>query len=148
MFVRRVYGTKGSLDICRDRSGRGLRLQLQEEGPGREVDGGAQLAMVPDFSLDETTATLFGGERLSAYEMSFEDIDANLLAVEHAEFVDAILHGRRPEVAGEDGLRSLAVVFGMLESDLEGKFLSVDDVVEGKHRRYQDGIGRSREIGR
>ena len=49
--------------------------------------------------------------------MAWADIDANLLGIEQADFVDAVVNNREPEVTGEQGLRSLALVFGLLESE-------------------------------
>ena len=82
------------------------------------------LALVPDFSLDDTTAALFGGDRLASYDLPWADIDANLLAIEFDDFAEAILTDRQPEVNGAMGLRSLAISYGFLESDRLGRFVT------------------------
>src|SRR5262249_43104216 len=95
------------------------------------------LSLVPDFRLDETTAALFGGDRLAQYDMTFADIDANLLGVEQGDFVDAIVHNREPEVTGEQGLRSLALAMGFLESGLVQRPVSTDEMLDGSANAYE-----------
>jgi predicted dehydrogenase len=134
-FKRTVYGTGGSLDIPPDRTGKPLTLIQRVDGADRAADD--LLALVPDFHLDPVTAALFGGERLTHYDMIWADIDANLLGVEQADFVDAIENGREPEVTGAMGLRSLALAFGFLESGLIGRPVSADEMLTGAARAYE-----------
>jgi predicted dehydrogenase len=89
----------------------------------------ALLGLVPDFALDPTTAALFGGERLTRYDLPWAEIDANLLGIEQADFADAILNDREPEVNGEQGLRSLALVQGLLESERLGRMVTLDEML-------------------
>ena len=56
-------------------------------------------AWCPILRLDATTAALFGGERLARYDLPWTDIDASLLAIEQADFVDAIAN--RPRARGQ-----------------------------------------------
>jgi hypothetical protein len=95
------------------------------------------LDLVPDFALDATTAALFGGERLTSYDLQWADIDANLLGIEQADFVDAIGERREPEVTGEQGLRSLALVFGLLESERLGRMVTLDEVLSRRDLPYE-----------
>lgn len=141
-FVRTIHGTGGSLAIPRDRSGLPNKLVQRRNGRDEVVPVEEHLALVPDFRLDDVTATLFGGERLSSYEMDFADIDANLLGVEQADFVAAIVEDRDPEVSGEMGMRSLALVLGFLESELLGRILSIDELLESDQMPYQTKIER------
>jgi hypothetical protein len=69
--------------------------------------------------------------------MEYPDIDTSLLGVEQADFASAIIEDREPEVTGEMGLRSLAVVLGFLESELLGRMVSVDELLEGGALPYQ-----------
>jgi len=131
-----LYGTKGSLSIPRDRSGQPLTLTLRHNGKDEQIPESAHLSLVPDFHLDATTAALFGGERLSSYTIDFADIDANLLAVELADFVDAITEDRAPEVTGIEGLRALAVVYGFLESARSGGTVFIDRFMQGEESSY------------
>jgi hypothetical protein len=86
------------------------------------------------------TAKLFGGKRLGSYELSFQDIDANLLAIEQDDFASAIVDGRQPEVDGHFALRSLAIAYGFIESELVGRPLEVDTLVRGQDSPYQASI--------
>jgi predicted dehydrogenase len=141
-FHRAIYGTGGSLLIPEDRSGKPLRLTQRRDGRDMAVED--LLALVPNFALDDVTAALFGGERLATYSLAWADIDANLLGVEQADFVDAITKNREPEVTGEQGLRSLAAVYGFLESELVGHPVSVDDMLNGSTTIYEAQLAGAR----
>jgi len=136
-FLRLIHGSGGSLTIPRDRSGQPLKLVQRRNGADEIVPEAEHLALAPDFALDEVTAALFGGARLSSYQMEYPDIDTSLLGVEQADFASAILDDREPEVTGEMGLRSLAMVLGFLESGLLGRMVSVDELLEGGAMPYQ-----------
>ena len=138
LFHRAVYGTAGSLVIPIDRSGKPLRLTVRRNGADVALSEAEQLALVPEFKLHPVTAALFGGERLSHYDMPFADIDANLLAIEYDDFVDAVLNHREPDVTGEQGLRSLALVYGFLESECAGRAVSDEELLSCKVHAYQD----------
>jgi predicted dehydrogenase len=129
MFARTVYGTGGSLSVPGDRLGKPLGLVQRLAGVDVPVPQDELLRFVPDFALDATTAALFGDERLASYELPWADIDAHLLGIEQADFVDAIQNDREPEVNGEQGLRSLAVLAGLLESEGVGRILSLDEIL-------------------
>jgi predicted dehydrogenase len=140
LFNRTVYGTGGSLSIPGDRTGQHLKLVQRRHGQDAAVPDSDLLALVPDFTLDDVTAALFGGASLTHYELAWADTDANLLGIEQADFVDALVHDRAPEVAGEDGLRSLALTFGFLESERLGRFVTVDEVLANPDLPYQASI--------
>ena len=109
-FRRTLYGTAGTLDIPPDRTGSPLKVVLRRDGQDVEVPAADLLDLVPDFTLDRTTADLFGGVRLPSYDLPWADIDANLLAVEFDDFAGAILDDRpargvgtrRPAVSHRD----------------------------------------------
>ena len=128
-FSRVFYGKGGSLSVPGDRSGKPLHLSQRRGGADAAVPQTELLGMVPDFTLDATTAALFGGERLTAYELPWTEIDANLLGIEQADFVDAIANNRPPEVDGEQGLRSLALVAALLESEQVGRIYTLDEML-------------------
>jgi predicted dehydrogenase len=139
-FSRVVYGTKGSLSIPGDRTGKPLRLSLRANGEDRVLSDAELLDLVPDFRLDDTTAALFGGDRITSYDLPWADTDANLLAVEFDDFAGAILDDRPPEVDGAFGLRSLAISYGFLESDRLGRFVSVGELLTSDDLPYQKEI--------
>jgi predicted dehydrogenase len=129
-FTRAFYGTGGSLAVPGDRSGKPLGLFQRRAGADTAVPEDELLALVPGFALDATTAALFGGERLTRYDLPWADIDANLLGIEQADFVDAIANGREPEVTGEQGLRSLALVQALLESERLGRMVTLEEMLQ------------------
>lgn len=136
-FSRVAYGRHGSLTIPHDRSGRPLELTLRRNGRDVRFDADEQLAMVPHFALDDVTARLFGGERLGSYELAYPTIDANLLAIEQADFAAAIFDDRQPEVDGAFGLRSLAISYGFLEAERFGRAMPVDELITDFQMPYQ-----------
>lgn len=140
VWKRAVFGSRGSLDLPGDRSGRRVRLLLEGQEP---VDDQRLLERVPGLCLDRATAALFGGERLYEYRFPFPEIDRKLLAVEYADFGDAIVEGRRPEVDGEQGARSVALCYAMLESQVADRAVSVEEVLEDRLNAYQEEINRS-----
>ena len=138
LWSRQIHGAKGSMDMPNDRSGGRLRLTLNRN---RTIDDGAILDLVPDFRLDQATATLFGGDRLWRYDLPFEQIDRKLIAVEYDDFGRGILGERPVEVDLEQGTRSVAVTYAMLESGAAGgQPVSIDDVLAERITRYQDSI--------
>lgn len=137
-FHRAVYGDGGSLVIPMDRTGQPLQLTVRRDGKDIPVSESEQLALVPDFALDSTTAALFGSERLSSYHMEFAEIDANLIAIEYDDFAGAILEDRPPEVDGMGGLRSLALVYGFLEAERLGRPVTAESLLSGEVSPYQD----------
>jgi len=128
-YARLIHGTGGSLSIPGDRSGQPVSVVQRKGGQDVPVPQPDLLALVPDFCLDPVTAALFGGERLTAYDLPWAEIDANLLAIEQADFVDAIETGRDPEVTGEQGLRSVAVIAGLLTAEREGRMQAVEEIM-------------------
>lgn len=140
LFSRNIYGTGGSLAIPGDRTGKPLRLVQRRDGKDTPVED--LLALVPDFHLDDVTAALFKGDRLTSYDLPWADIDSNLLGIEQADFVDAVINNREPEVTGEQGLRSLALVFGLLESELLNRMVTLNEVLLGEESPYQEEILR------
>jgi predicted dehydrogenase len=145
-FTRTIYGTGGSLSIPGDRTGQPLRLTVRTNGEDRLVPGDELLGLVPDFRLDDTTAALYGDDRITAYDLPWADTDANLLAIEFDDFAEAILSDRRPEVDGAQGLRSLAISYGFLESDRLARFVTVDELLTSTDLPYQQEIEQARTI--
>lgn len=139
IWTRQIHGSKGSLDLPNDRTGHPVHLTVG----GEAIADDRVLERVPDFRLDEATATLFGGERLWRYDFPFNEIDRKLIAVEYADFGDAIAGKRRAEVDIEQGSRSVAVSYAMLESGATGQIVQVDDVLAERINTYQHSIDES-----
>ena len=96
-----------------DRSGGTITLHIAGQDP---IDDEKILALVPDFHLDAVTTDLFGGNRLWRYEFPFPETDAKIIAIEYGEFAQAISEGRAVEVGADQGTRSVAVSYAILES--------------------------------
>ncbi|MBT3341388.1 MAG: Gfo/Idh/MocA family oxidoreductase [Gemmatimonadetes bacterium] len=141
IWKRAIFGSRGSMDLPGDRSGRRLAVHL----PGQDVQTGASLLdLVPDFHLDEATAALFGGDRLFEYAFEFVETDRKLIAVEYADFGGAI-QGKadHPEVDGVQGARSVAIAYAWMESQVAARAVSVDEVLADQTNAYQADINSS-----
>jgi len=139
-FTRMIYGTGGTLAIPHDRSGKELEVTLRANGQNTRLSADDVLALVPEFRLDDVPAALFGGDRLTSYDLPFADTDANLLAIEQADFARAIQDDRPPEVDGAFGLRSLAIAYGFIDAERMGRAVEVDALLAGRDSPYQDEI--------
>ncbi len=141
MWKRAIFGSGGSMDLPGDRSGRRLTVHL----PGQEAQNGAALLeLVPEFHLDEATAALFGGDRLFDYSFEFTETDRKLIAVEYADFGLAIQgNAGRPEVDGAQGARSVAIAYAWMESQVAGRAVTVDEVLNDQTNAYQAEINDS-----
>jgi predicted dehydrogenase len=137
LWSRQIYGSTGSMSLPMDRSGG--KIMLHREGQD-DVQGAALLDLVPDFRLDPVTASLFGGERLAEYSFSFPETDRKLLAIEYADFAQAIRGEHPPEVSAEQGTRSVAVSYAMLESGVLGRAVTVEEVLAEQFGSYQQSI--------
>jgi predicted dehydrogenase len=143
LWQRVIYGTGGTISIPGDRNGRPPGLVQRRAGKDVPVPTEELLALVPDFALDDVTAALFGGERITAYQMPYADIDANLLGIEQRDFVDAVQANREMDVTGVQGLRSLALIFGAIESERLGRMVTTEEVLQRRDLPYEMEIIRS-----
>jgi predicted dehydrogenase len=123
--ARQIFGSRGSLIPGGTRNGVSPVVHLDEQG---EITGDALLELVPDFRLDEITAHLFGGERMSSYHMPFPDADRKLLAIEFYELADCVQSGRTPEVDGLMGRRAMALCYASFESSVQNRPVTLDEV--------------------
>ena len=137
-----IYGSEGSLRLPGFRAGRPVQVALA--GGLSPVAQKDLMRQVPDFRLDETTARVFGGrDKLYSYDAPIEHTTRKTLAVELQDFADAILSGRRPEVAGEEGLDAVALSYAILESGHVAQPVSFDDVRSDRVNTYQQQINES-----
>ena len=139
-FERSVHGRWGALDVPRDRTGGSVRLRLE----GKELHGKEILGLLPDFSLNEITARLFGADgvvySLPGVPHPEYKLDARLLAIEYHDFGEAVLQGRAPEVDGRDGMIAVAAILGAYESAAIGRAVEMEELLSGAVRRYQEEI--------
>lgn len=135
IYHRTVHGADGYMLVPPDRTGGPVEVHLDGG-----VLRGAELATAISFALDPVTAALFGGFE---YDLSFERSDAAHLAVEVQDFAAAVLNGRAPEVDGLAGARACAGTLAVLESELQRRPVTVDEVLRGDVREYQSSIDES-----
>jgi predicted dehydrogenase len=134
-WERRLHGRAGSIDIPADRSGAPAELRLAESTlRGREI-----AAACPGFELDPVSRALFGDDG-TQYELPGTTVDAALLAIELHDFAGAVADGGRPEVDGRDGMLAVAAVLAAYESDLAGRSVRMDEVLDSTVSAYQDDI--------
>lgn len=133
-FERQIFGSKGSLEIPRDRSGAPIRLHLSD---GSVVDDERILDHAPSYRLDPLTAELFGGDRIWRHDLDFAQSDQSILAVQFHEFGSAILDGTRFGSDGSSGLRDVAFCYAAFEAGLRGELVRVADVLDGSIADYQ-----------
>jgi predicted dehydrogenase len=130
-----IYGAEGSIVLPRSRSGISPEVTLSG---GHSVHPFERL---PQFGLDETTSIFFGGKRrIDSYNLTFAEIDRKLIAIELLEFADSVVSGRRPEVDGREGLRSVAFCQAILESGHARAPVAFADVLNDELNAYQTEI--------
>ncbi|RIK38737.1 MAG: hypothetical protein DCC55_20205 [Chloroflexi bacterium] len=146
MWLREIHGSKGSMDLPNDRSGKHITLHLAGEGEKTVIDDERVLDFVPDLRLNKATATLFGGERLWRYDFPFEQIDRKLLAVEYDDLAGAILGEHPAEVDIVQGTRSVGVSYAILESGVVGRVVTMDEILNLELEEYQKEINDSLDL--
>ncbi|HEY5319430.1 MAG TPA: Gfo/Idh/MocA family oxidoreductase [Galbitalea sp.] len=134
---RTVHGTRGSMSIPPDRTDGDVVVTL-----GDRVLRGAELleAVGGHLRLSEATIAVLGPDGTGGKGAAWSVVDSGYLAVEIDDFADAVLSGHAPEVDGMGGLRALAVVLAILESGVDGREVTVDEVLDGTVHAYQDSI--------
>lgn len=137
LWQRVIYGSKGSLIMPGDRSGKPIVMSL--DGQANIADERI-LEFVPDFCLDKATAAFFGGERIWKYDLPFSDIDSRLLAVEYAHFAQSISVGWSSGVDPVKAMRSVALTYAMLESSQIGTRVTIEEILNEEITEYQDEI--------
>jgi len=131
---RLVYGSRGSINCPPDRSGKPIRLSLDDGVKTEEA-----LKPLASKALDPVTSKLFPGVT-SEYQLSFPEIDRKLIAIELYDFIEAIREKRKPEVDGLEGLKAVALLYAICESSVLGEPVKVRDVEEGLIKGYQEDI--------
>ena len=139
-----IYGSEGQMDLPSVRSGR--PLQVFRENRSECLDDEEILSIVPEFAFDDRTVRYFGGRRLARYQQSTwhgaREPDLKLLAMEVSELLDAIEKGTPIEVGPEEGLAAVALVMAFHESSEAGRWVSMEEVVDGSLSTFQDVANR------
>ncbi|MBM3276606.1 MAG: Gfo/Idh/MocA family oxidoreductase [Candidatus Handelsmanbacteria bacterium] len=134
-FERSVHGRKAAMWAPGDRNGRPVSLRL---GRGKELQGADILSLLPNFQMTEITNRLF--DQKVVYELPFPPIDAKHMAIEFHDFGEAVLKGGTPEVDGHLGMTAVAAILGAYESAVAGRAVSMEEILSGKVRAYQEDI--------
>ena len=134
-FERSVHGRLGALYAPGDRNGRPVVLRRE----GQQFEGAEILPLLPDFQLSEITERLFGA-KVVTYELDFPPVDAKHMAIEMHDFGEAVLKGTKPEVDGHLGMTAVAAIYGAYESALAGRAVTMDEILSGQVRAYQQEI--------
>lgn len=139
MFKRLILGSEGSMDLPGDRSGNPVHVRRG----GDDLSGDDLLAELPGYQLNDIETRLFG-ERPASFDLEGAATDRKLIAAEVHDFVEAIRMGRPPEADGARGLRSVAIVYAILESALAGRPVAIAEVLDGRLHAYQDKVEAAR----
>ena len=140
---RIIYGSKGSLALPGDRNGNPISLHLDDRD---SINDGRILDYVPEYHLDEATATLFGGDRIWSYDLPFNEVDRKIIAIEYYDLFKSVQKGDAPEVNSYTGARSVAVSYAFLESGVSGKPVFINEVMEDETNDYQKEINESLDL--
>ena len=103
-----------------------MKLAGEEERSQEEL-----VSANPDFEL-EPLATHFFPEGVSG-----DNVDYQLLALEHFELAEAILKGREIEMTGVEGLKDVAAVYAPFESMRAGRTVQMSEIESGELYEYQ-----------
>lgn len=143
--TRVVYGAKGSIEAPGDRNGRPVHLHLD----GRErIADERILDYAPSYRLSPVAAALFGDARPWRYDLPFDMVDQNILALQFHELADCVAAGKRPEVTGEVALAAVALAYAPIESGRLGRAVAFDELLSGDVEAYQAEIDAARAQGR
>jgi predicted dehydrogenase len=105
-------------------------------GTRARVDGG-QVAF-DDGSSEDLVELYFREEDRAELDRRFPRGVTDWFALGQHDWLEAIRHGRSPEVSGEEGLRDLAATLAILESSQAGRRVTVDEVLSGRLSAFQD----------
>jgi predicted dehydrogenase len=138
-----IYGSHGSLRPGGIRNGNSPVLTLDDQ---EEISGTPLLELVPEFHLDDITAALFEGDRISSYEVPFPAADRKLLAVELHEFGSCILSNTQPEVDGFVGRRAVSFCYAAFESSVLNRPVTLDEIEAEDVDSYEAEINANLKI--
>ena len=79
-------------------------------------------------------------DRVWHYDLSFNDTDARLIALEYHELGTCIRDGTSPEVTGTEGLHDVALNYAPFESGRLGRAVTFEEMVTAQADAYQRDI--------
>lgn len=107
-----IYGSKMSLKRSNSRSGKLISLRINE----KNYEGEKLFDLFPNFELDLSTQQVFGNFDYSGFDISFEDYDKKLIALEYLDFINSLKIDSNPEVGIIEGISSLSLAYSFIES--------------------------------
>ncbi len=125
-----LYGSNGSLSDTGTQSMYAVYHLFMDGGELRTTDG--QVTTLEELN-EQYLASLSVEER----ERVFPGGVTDAFAIELHDFFEAVRTGGRPEVDGEEGLKTLAVPLAVYESGYTGHAVKVADVLAGRAGTYQ-----------
>ena len=137
--ARWLYGSKGSMYMPPDRSGRSPVVTLSA---GSSLEGATLVDTVPAYRLDDISASVYGEPRPVPRGMPFTAVDRKLVAIELGDFIEAVRSGRAPEMGAEQGTRNVALVWAVCEASVAGEWVDVAQVERGDRTAYQATLHR------
>lgn len=137
-FLRRIYGTEGMIECPEDRSGDPVMVDLKADG---KLEGKQVLELVPNFHLNSAIGKMFGKDRMTSYQMEFNEGDRKITASEYWELSNCLLTDVKPEVGLTEAVSALAAVLAMLESGHIGRPVGLNEIISGKVSVYQSLAG-------
>lgn len=142
LWQRIIYGSRGRIDAPLDRSGKPISITLDD---GSHMSGRDILEVSKRFPYEDLTRKIFP-EGLSLYDLSFQEADRRLIAIELSDFAEALIQGREPEVDGTEGLKAVALSYAVCESAYHCGPVKVKDVENGRIAEYQREIDKTWNI--
>lgn len=119
-----IYGSEGSIEDTGYSNRFVVYHQFMNGGEFRGKDG-AYLSME---ELQQRMRQAIGPERV---QQLFPNGITDHFAIELWDFLEAVEHGRKPEVDGWGGLATIGLVEAVYESAVSGKAVKVADVLSG-----------------
>ncbi|MEO2023503.1 MAG: hypothetical protein ABGX05_16900, partial [Pirellulaceae bacterium] len=120
-------------------------------GPGVVLHGSKGRAVGPLFfgadGQEQPLADLYASgaspeQQATDFPLALDDS----FALTQHDWLEAIRTQSQPQTSGREGLRDLACAFSILESDMAGRRVEVNEVLNGDLGSYQDPINEHFQI--
>ena len=133
--TQQILGDQGSIEGF---GSRGSSTRLRRHG-AKPIEYDQLIRQTPDFELEPLAAHFFP----DTTTVGDGAVDWKLIALEQFELAEAILHGRRLEVDGEQGLKDVAAIYSIFEAARAGRSVTMAEVESGQVYEYQREIDQA-----
>ena len=127
-----IHGSKMSLKRSNSRSGKPISVKINE----KNYEGAKLFDLFPNFELDSTTQQVFGNFDYSGFDISFEDYDKKLIALEYLDFINSLRNDSNPEVGIIEGISSLSLAYSFIESGYVEGQINMSDFSSNGNQKY------------